>query len=645
MDELKRENWGPYQLQIAANMGGVERDVITGELFVPQFEGQRTNVFIDVDPTEFETAAEFEAEVREQVMSIKEAQWANDPYMNVTRADMQAEIDAMKRRGEAPTDEFGNRMGWDEAVDYHYNQRFGTGEDRIKTREVNQIMGQLVGGIPQRRNPETGQLEFLSQSEIEGMEYKDNRPNMFLRTAEGLDDWTAVTRSGEMFTSHLDESGNPIEGARNYNVAAVNPAHNTLKNRFGGGGPAADVGLSADGQEQILDANGNPAANLDGTPTTSDQTRNAVYDWINAQFPWARELGLEDMIKNAIETDLDDDVLIAQIRQSPQYLAAFPGITDEQGRMRFLDEADYVDQVRQYRNVLRDAGTIDGQLMYDPSTESPADYAAFMERGISTTELQERVDTYRNLANASGGVRAAFRAYANMEVPVATLYQAVTDPSSAQELIAQYNKNVLDGGNTYPEQIANWAEAVSEYTMETLQSLESQGILPTGAAARMNALSEEERQGLVEALYLGDGTELDPLLDFDELTEAYQYAIIGGAASEQGLVAPSLERIKAIRQAGIDRAKALKAYGTFAGQQGLINAMLSRTNVQGEGVGTFTQSDFEEAVFLNQAAETDLLTRASQSEQALGRAGGGFATSMQGNRLRQTGRSGSGAAY
>ena len=76
MDELTRENWTPYQIQIAANMGTVERDVITGELFVPQFEGQRTNVFIDVDPTG-KSPAEFEAEVREQVMSIKETQWAN----------------------------------------------------------------------------------------------------------------------------------------------------------------------------------------------------------------------------------------------------------------------------------------------------------------------------------------------------------------------------------------------------------------------------------------------------------------------------------------------------------------------------------------------------------------------------------------
>ncbi len=603
MDALPRESWTPYQIQIAANMGAVERDVITGELFVPQFEGQRTNVFIDVDPAG-KSPAEFEAEVREQVMSIKETEWANNPRMNMTREDVVAEVDAMKRRGEAPTDQFGNRMGWDEAVDYYTNRL-----DNPKNMIIEDIMGQLVGG----------------------------GENAFVRTAEGLDNWRAVTRSGEPFAVR--------EGVRDYNVAAVNPAHNTLKNMLGGGGPAADMGLGADGQVQILDANGNPAANPDGSPVTSDQTRNAVYDWINVNFSWARDLGLEDMIRDAIENNIDDDVMIAQIRQSPQYLAAFPAITDEQGRMRFLDEADYVDQVREYRNVLRDAGSIGDRLIFDPNTESALDYAAFMERGISTEELSQRLDTFRNLNNASSGVRAAFKAYANMDVPVEMLYQAVVDPKTATDLIGEYNQNVLDANYSYPEQLANWTDAIREQTLEQLTSLEAQGVLPEGAMNRINALSGDEQQALVEALYIGDVTENDPLLEFDELAEAYQFAIIGGAASEQGLVAPSLDRVKAIREAGINRAQALKAYGMYSGQKGLINAMLSRTNVQGQGMSAFTQSDFEEAVFLNQAEETDLLTRARQSEQALGRAGGGFATSMQGNRLRQTGRSGSGAAY
>ena len=603
MDALPRESWTPYQIQIAANMGAVERDVITGELFVPQFEGQRTNVFIDVDPAG-KSPAEFEAEVREQVMSIKETEWANNPRMNMTREDVVAEVDAMKRRGEAPTDQFGNRMGWDEAVDYYTNRL-----DNPKNMIIEDIMGQLVGG----------------------------GENAFVRTAEGLDNWRAVTRSGEPFAV--------AEGQRDYNVAAVNPGHQALKNMLGGGGPAADMGLGADGQVQILDANGNPAANPDGSPATSDQTRNAVYDWINVNFSWARDLGLEDMIRDAIENNIDDDVMIAQIRQSPQYLAAFPAITDEQGRMRFLDEADYVDQVREYRNVLRDAGSIGDRLIFDPNTESALDYAAFMERGISTEELSQRLDTFRNLNNASSGVRAAFKAYANMDVPVEMLYQAVVDPKTATDLIGEYNQNVLDANYSYPEQLANWTDAIREQTLEQLTSLEAQGVLPEGAMNRINALSGDEQQALVEALYIGDVTENDPLLEFDELAEAYQFAIIGGAASEQGLVAPSLDRVKAIREAGINRAQALKAYGMYSGQKGLINAMLSRTNVQGQGMSAFTQSDFEEAVFLNQAEETDLLTRARQSEQALGRAGGGFATSMQGNRLRQTGRSGSGAAY
>tara|TARA_B100000686_G_scaffold96990_2_gene103785 strand:+ start:19394 stop:21367 length:1974 start_codon:yes stop_codon:yes gene_type:complete len=657
MDELARQNWTPAQIQAAINMYGqnvVQRDVITGELFVPQFEGQRTNVVLDVDLEGERDPNVIQEKVKEAIRGHKEAQWAGNQYYDVTannfRELIQEEFLELKRRGEFPTDSLGNPMGYEEAAEYHYNQRFPDGVDILKEGELDRIVTQLVGGVPQQRNPETGRTEFLTEGGI-NKRYTDDDGNqiplnIFLRTAEGLNAW-AAKEGGELanFTTHLDEFGDPIEGARNYNVVPTNQGHQILMEQFGGAGENADAFVDASGQMQMLDTNGNPALNADGTQVTSDQTRNAVYDWINVQFPWARDLGLEEMIRDAIENNLDDDVMIAQIRQSPQYLAAFPGITDEQGRMRFLDEADYVDQVRQYRNVLRDAGSIGDRLIFDPNTESPLDYAAFMERGISTEELSQRLDTFRNLNNASSGVRAAFKAYANMDVPVEMLYQAVVDPKTATDLIGEYNQNVLDANYSYPEQLANWTDAIREQTLEQLTSLETQGVLPEGAMNRINALSGDEQQALVEALYIGDVTENDPLLEFDELAEAYQFAVIGGAASEQGLVAPSLERIRAIREAGINRAQALKAYGMYSGQKGLINAMLSRTNVQGQGMSAFTQSDFEEAVFLNQAEETDLLTRARQSEQALGRAGGGFATSMQGNRLRQTGRSGSGAAY
>ena len=144
---------------------------------------------------------------------------------------------------------------------------------------------------------------------------------------------------------------------------------------------------------------------------------------------------------------------------------------------------------------------------------------------------------------------------------------------------------------------------------------------------------------------MGDPGNDDPLLALDELIEAFQFALIGGAAAEQGLVAPSMARVGAFRQAGITRATALKGYGAYVNQGPMIESMLSRTNIQGEGAATFGLEEFENAVFLSQAPEVDLITRARQGEMARGRAPGGFATTARGARLAQPGRKGTGVRY
>lgn len=369
-----------------------------------------------------------------------------------------------------------------------------------------------------------------------------------------------------------------------------------------------------------------------------DEPGITAQQWVLTHFPWARDLNLGEMIQAAVTEGLDDDVLIAQIRDTPQYRATFPGITDEQGRMRFENEQGYVDQVRQYRNVLIDAGSIGGRRIYDPVQENPVDYASLMERGISVGELQSRLDTYRDLTNNSAGVRAAFQTYANIDVSVDQLYQAVVDPAASESLIGQYNQNVLDADFDYSDWVANATEAALEATTETLSNLDEQGAIPEGALQAIQALSTEEAQGLVEALYFGDTEQGDSLLELDELVEAFQFALIGGAAVEQGLRAPSMERVGAFRQAGIDRARALKGYGAYSNQGQMIRSMLSRTNVQGQDVGEFGLEEFETALFLSGAEETDLLTRARQGENARARPRGGFATTARGARLAQPGR-------
>ena len=156
-------------------------------------------------------------------------------------------------------------------------------------------------------------------------------------------------------------------------------------------------------------------------------------------------------------------------------------------------------------------------------------------------------------------------------------------------------------------------------------------------------MDNDQAQALVEALYLGDPADDEPFLELDEIIQSVQYALIGGAAEEQGLVAPTLERVKDIRNAGITRAKALTAYGQYANQGDLMNSMISRTNVTSD---PFTQQDFEEARFLARPEETDLLTRGVQAEQSLAAPSGQFSvTAGRGGRLVQPGRRGPGVRY
>jgi len=398
-----------------------------------------------------------------------------------------------------------------------------------------------------------------------------------------------------------------------------------------------EVRLHADANSVLTEDDPNKVDFGDSVDLTAEE-------WVLKHFPWAKDLNLGAMITAAVTEGTDTDVLIAQVRDTPQYRATFPGITDEEGRMRFLDEQSYVDQVREYRNVLIDAGSIGGREIFNPDTENPVDYATLMERGISTDELGTRLDTYRSLVNNSAHVRATFKIYANMDVSIDDLYQAVVDPEASRTLIGRYNQNVLDAEFDYSSWVANATDAALEATTETLNNLQAQGALPEGALARINSLSTEQAQGLVEALYIGE-PGADRLLELDEMIEAFQFALIGGAASEQGLVAPSMERVGSFRQAGIDRAKALKGYGAFVNQGSLIESMIRRTNIQGEGEATFGQEEFENAVFLSQAPETDLLTRARQSEMAGARTPGGFATTSRGARLAQPGRGVTGVRY
>lgn len=377
----------------------------------------------------------------------------------------------------------------------------------------------------------------------------------------------------------------------------------------------------------------------DGTvnPPPADAEYDKAMGFILEHYPWAEGLGLIDMIVEAVEAGTEANVLLAKIRNTPQWKATFPAIKDDQGRMRFKNENDYITRVQDYQGVLRDAG------MLNEATENPLDYAALIERGIDHTELASRINEYQTLSEHSVGVRAAFRVYANMDVSNDQLYQAIVDPEASEALIEEYNRNILSADFSYEDFVARATDFSLQAALETISKMEIDGTVPAGTVARIRGLDTDQAQALVEALYLGDSADGDAFLDLDEIVQSVQYALIGGAAEEQGLVAPSLERVKEIRSAGITRAKALTAYGQYANQGDLMNSMISRTNMTSD---RFTQQDFEEARFLARPEETDLLVRGVQAEQSLAAPSGQFSVAGgRGGRLVQPGRKGPGVRY
>lgn len=359
--------------------------------------------------------------------------------------------------------------------------------------------------------------------------------------------------------------------------------------------------------------------------------------FILEHYPWAEGLGLIDMIVEGVEAGTDANVLLAKIRNTPQWKATFPSIKDDQGRMRFKNENDYITRIRDYQEVLRAAG------MLNETTETPLDYAALIERGIDDTELASRINEYQTLSEHSQGVRGAFRVYANMDVSNEQLYQAIVDPEASAALIEEYNRNILASDFSYEDFVARVTDFSLQTALETISEMEIDGTVPAGTVARIRGLDNDQAQALVEALYLGDSADGESFLDLDEIVQSVQYALIGGAAEEVGLVAPSLERVKEIRNAGITRAKALTAYGQYANQGDLMNSMISRTNMTSD---RFTQQDFEEARFLARPEETDLLVRGVQAEQALSAPSGQFGVvAGRGGRLVEPGRRGPGVRY
>ena len=346
-------------------------------------------------------------------------------------------------------------------------------------------------------------------------------------------------------------------------------------------------------------------------------------------FPWVAKLGpnMADKVIGWVKDGFVGDGLLAQLRNSPEWGARFPGFYTEDGSLRFTNEAAYMRTVDDYRDQLKDFG------YYDPATESAQDYSALMEAGVDANELGDRLSTYRELESGSQELRDAFYVHAGLNVSVDDLFDAVIDPEKKKALEDAYNEATLAGTTDYETFIGRATTVGIKRLSDSLGALQASGQISEADVQKVLRMDPLFAQSLMGAIYQNPSGK--DFLNLEELETAFEYAVLGSAATEAGFAMPDNETLEKFIAQGIDGARLRTAYNSLGQRKGALQGMMARAS-RSPGVSVSqVQSAFEGSML----GESSELRYAQAAESALGQAGGGFAAQRAGNRLAQPGRS------
>ncbi|MEM9605896.1 MAG: hypothetical protein AAGA99_00650 [Actinomycetota bacterium] len=340
---------------------------------------------------------------------------------------------------------------------------------------------------------------------------------------------------------------------------------------------------------------------IDAPDVAPVSTADSTIRELEATFSWVSEIGIDvRQIRDWIVTDGITNVasLVEKIRGTTQYKQRFPEIRRPDGTMR-SDEGTYLRDEDSIRTVLRRFG--DSQYDY----QDPADVAGFIRDGIDASELEQRFTRFNELERSSQGVKDAFYIYTGREISTEDLYEIIIDPDAQQRLATEFNTqaNSVD----YQTWISRATEVGLRRVVTELESLQRSGATTAEVVQGVQRLDPEFARQITGAL-----ANSGPL-QWDELVSAFEIAMIGGAASEQGFEIPDADRVERFRQAGVDRARALQAYGELGASGDLFNAAAQRA-----GLGGFSQQDFEDARLLFDGTAQARLENALGQEAAKG---------------------------
>lgn len=352
----------------------------------------------------------------------------------------------------------------------------------------------------------------------------------------------------------------------------------------------------------------------------------SLLELIRGYYPWLELIGLMDFVVAEVRAGSTVDEILAKARQTPQYRARFPGMVRGDGVRRFPTEADYLREEEAYRSVLREFGA------WDPDQDSPLGYLAFMDRGIAPEELRRRLAYYRALERSARDIQDAFYVYAGLQVTVDDLYQAVVSPEFRQQMINRYDEAVAKTPLDYELWITRATDRGLVRAVESLRAMQTLGLATGEAVSRLLAVDPGFAREMMGALFTASvsGTRT---LTLDELLSAFDYAMVGSAASEAGFELPSRERVNQFIQAGVDRARAVRGYSEAALRKAGLASMTERHRGP-----ELSQSFLEDAFVSGLPSAQSLVSGLFAQERALGQTGIGFSRGLEGERVVQQGR-------
>lgn len=253
---------------------------------------------------------------------------------------------------------------------------------------------------------------------------------------------------------------------------------------------------------------GDPAAAGGPDQDTLDQ-RQSVYDQVRSFF---ENLGLPadqltSYIQDAANNDKKDWEIMAGVREQPWYAARFPGMAALRNRGQAMDEATYISQEAQYRQVLQAAGLPAG--FYD----DPTDFGGWIGGGVSVQEVQDRVDTAQDILNsADPGTRDALRQFYG--ITDGTMLAHILDPNQATAAIRDEVRAASIGGAAGGRLSQAQSEALGNTTVgQNIDTLTASG--RQALADRMGAAQQLDQQDS----YLS-GIEQDNAYSFNDSAQA-----------------------------------------------------------------------------------------------------------------------------